>query len=156
MIRHVLALFLLLSVTPANAETMPWSKGGKFEPASPTTNNMVGALVLSVGADGKLASIEFPSGTIATVQSLGIVKGEWDFGGDPIFAEVVEITGDPGKMLNGKALCGDAAPARFAVFSVQLWSDPDGNLSVDLFNSEQAPTGIYDDGQCLPLSYSLD
>lgn len=70
-------------------------------------------------------------------------------------AEIVELTTDPGKMLNGKALCGDTSPARFAVIFVGSFSLPESQLWVHFYNGNEAPKEIYADGLCAPLSYAL-
>lgn len=94
-----------------------WQDARSFAPYSRTAEAITGKIKLSGNKEfatpGSKMTITFANGKKAQLTSVGASYRNWSDANDKkLTAEIFKVEKDPGKLLNGNALCGDNATFR--------------------------------------------
>lgn len=157
-----LAIAASLTVGPVLAQSAPehhvWQDARKFAPYSRTAESITGAIQLSgnkqFATPGSKMTITFGNGKKAQLISVGASWRQWDdVDAKKVTAEVFKLDKDPGTLLNGNTLCGEAAS--YLVFH-ESWSFGASLLGVAVFEGAKEPHDINSSGLCGTFNYSVD
>ncbi len=159
----ILSLAFLVLGSPALAQSAiehhAWQDRALLEPFSRTAMAITGAIVLWGNPDfaepGSKMRMTFEAGPSIDLVSVGASWREWDLGGGgQQTAEVFQIAEDPGVLLNGNTLCGDAA-TYLAFFEDDL---PGAGrlLQLVVFDGEDVPEDVNSPGLCATFNYGIE
>lgn len=135
-----------------------WQDGRKFEAYSRTSQSITGDIRLSgnkqFATPGSKMTLTFGNGKKAQLTSVGASWRQWsDVDDKKVTAEVFKVAKDPGTLINGNTLCGEAAS--YLVFH-ESWSFGASLLGVAVFEGAKEPHDINSSGLCGTFNYSVD
>lgn len=158
----ILALACMAMAAPVTAQSAiehhAWQDRALFEPVSRTAMAITGAIVLWGNPDfaepGSMMRMTFEAGPSIDLVSVGASWREWDLGGGgKQTAEVFQVGGDPGQLLNGNTLCGDDV-TYLAFFEGNLQGTR--LLQLVAFSGEDTPVDVNSAGLCATFNYGIE
>lgn len=144
------ALAVGLAGEPALAQADPvTSEPRAFEPYSRTAQAITGPIILSH------SRVVFATGDWLDLKLLDdAVEGAWERSSETTTAQLFEVSGEIGSLMNGNDICSDGPPRFLSVHQHEVFGS--WSLRLAFFAGDTPTTGVSSEGFCGTFGYELD
>jgi len=153
-----------LAIGQSAIEHHLWQDQREFVAFSHTASAITGSIKLSgnkhFAKKGSTVTLTFGNGKTVKLTQIVAAWRPWKFNDNQkITAEVFRFDHDPGKLINGNTLCGNAdskTPIYVVFYEDHFVGTSDRLLELAMFPSNRPPHDINSKGICGTYNYSID